>query len=291
MRNTALLVLFLLVSSGNLPAQQSSLTARQIVGEIEQHIGVSLPASTVDTFKAGSPDTPVTGIAVTMMATFDVIQRAAAKGDNFVITHEPTFYNHLDSTAALASQEDAVLREKQAFIAQHHLVIWRFHDGWHARQPDGILQGMTEALGWQKYQSTSQPHQFTIPRTDVGALALYVQSKLHSRVLRVVGDPSLKVEHIAMLPGAAGSAKQIQFLERPDVQALLIGETPEWETVEYVSDAASQGRPKALLILGHIESEQAGMENCARWLATFLGTTRIDFINAKEPFWTPEHSR
>jgi len=38
----------------------------------------------------------VTGIAVTMMATLDVLQRAAANGQNLIITHEPTFYDHLD---------------------------------------------------------------------------------------------------------------------------------------------------------------------------------------------------
>jgi len=32
-----------------------------------------------------------------MMATLDVMQRAAAAGRNLVITHEPTFYSHQDS--------------------------------------------------------------------------------------------------------------------------------------------------------------------------------------------------
>src|SRR5258708_29340066 len=40
----------------------------------------------VDTFKAGDPDSRVNGIAVTMMATLDVLQRAAAHGDNLIIT-------------------------------------------------------------------------------------------------------------------------------------------------------------------------------------------------------------
>ena len=52
---------------------------------------------TVDTFKAGDPDTPVTGIAVTMMATLDVLQRAAANHQNLIITHEPTFFSHQDT--------------------------------------------------------------------------------------------------------------------------------------------------------------------------------------------------
>jgi len=56
---------------------------------------------TVDTFKAGNADTAVTGTAVTMMATMDVLQRASAKGLNFVITHEPTLYAHLDTSEGM----------------------------------------------------------------------------------------------------------------------------------------------------------------------------------------------
>jgi len=92
-------------------------------------VGVPWQAETVDTFKAGSPDEPVTGIAVTMMATMDVLQRAATSGNNLVITHEPTFYNHLDKLDVLGEKEkDPVLAAKLAFIAEHHLVVWRFHD-------------------------------------------------------------------------------------------------------------------------------------------------------------------
>lgn len=67
----------------------------------------------------------------------------------------------------------------------------------------------------------------------------------------------------------------------------MIGETPEWETVEYVADAATEHRPKALIILGHIPSEQAGMEECTRWLKTFIHGIPIQFVATREPFWLP----
>ncbi|HEX4170553.1 MAG TPA: Nif3-like dinuclear metal center hexameric protein, partial [Bryobacteraceae bacterium] len=208
MRKTARLLPALCLIGNLAGAQTTAPTARQIVEQIQQHLGVSLAPNTVDTFKAGNPDTPVTGIAVTMMATFDVLQRAAARGDNFVITHEPTFYNHLDKTADLEKQGDAVLAEKQSFISQHHLVVWRFHDGWHARRPDGILLGMTKALGWEKFENKDQPSEFSIPETNLNALALDVERKLQNKVLRVVGKPDLAVKQVAFLPGAAGSARQ-----------------------------------------------------------------------------------
>src|SRR5579875_1078401 len=266
-------------------AQTPQITARQIIERIQKTVGVPWTTPTVDTFKAGDPDTPVTGVAVTMMATYDVLERAAAAGKNLIITHEPTFYNHLDSTAALEKQNDAVLAAKQAFIREHNLVIWRFHDHWHAHKPDGILLGMTHALGWDQFQSAEQPNLFVLPEISLNALAASAKTKLNIHVVRIVGDPNLRLTKVAMLPGAAGSARQIQLLERNDVEALVIGETPEWETVEYVADAVSEHKRKALVILGHIASEQAGMEECARWLKMFLHEVPVEFIAAKEPFW------
>src|ERR1700683_315379 len=77
------------------------------IGRIQKNVGVPWRSQTVDTFKAGDPDTLVTGIATTMMATFDVLERAAASGKNLIVTHEPTFYGHQDETAALAKEDDA----------------------------------------------------------------------------------------------------------------------------------------------------------------------------------------
>ncbi len=267
---------------------QHKPTAREIVDRIQKNVGVPWTTPTVDTFKAGNPDEPITGIAVTMMATLDVLERAAAAGSNFVITHEPTFYNHLDSTSQLEKQNDAVLAAKQKFIRDHHLVIWRFHDHWHMHKPDGILLGMTHALGWEKFQNPENQHLFTVPETTLNDLAENVKHKLDVRALRAVGDPHLKLTKVGFLPGAAGSARQIQMLEGDDVEVLLIGETPEWETVEYVADAATEHKRKGLIIIGHVKSEQAGMEECTRWLKTFIHDVPVQFIATPEPFWLPQ---
>src|SRR4029077_7914471 len=133
-------------------AQQKQLTARQVTERIQAHVGVPWQSDTVDTFKAGNPDTQVTGIAVSMMATLDVLKRAAESRCNLIITHEPTFFSHLDKPDLAKGDSDPVLAEKQAFIEKHGLVIWRFHDHWHARNPDGIEAGMVHALGWEKFR-------------------------------------------------------------------------------------------------------------------------------------------
>jgi putative NIF3 family GTP cyclohydrolase 1 type 2 len=273
--------------SNSAASQSATLTAAQVIDRIKAKVGVPWMAETVDTFKAGDPATPITGIAVTMMATFDVLQRAAAAKRNLIITHEPTFYGHQDQTTDLENEKDPTFKAKQAFIAEHHLVVWRFHDHWHRRSPDGILAGMVQALGWESNQRPDNPSVFTMPETTLQALAADIRTKLDARTLRVVGDPKLKVTTVALSPGFAGYPNNRRLLQMPDVQVVIVGEAHEWEAIEHAADASSARLPKGLIAIGHIPSEQAGMEECARWLRTFVTEVPVDFVAAKDPFWQP----
>ena len=294
LRIAALPIVFLALTLGHsertqtLPANKTQPTAREIVKRIQDHVGVPWQTNTVDTFKAGDPDTKVTGVAVTMMATLDVLQRAAASGQNLVITHEPTFYNHEDRFDQIPQKEnDDVLAAKLAFINDHHLVIWRFHDHWHGRNPDGIEAGMVRVLGWQAFQDKQNQYLFTLPETTVEKLAYFLRDRLNLKVMRVVGERAMKVSRVALSPGASGMTHEITALEIPYVQLLITGESREWETVEYVADAVTEKKNKALIILSHIPSEQAGMEECARWLKPLVPEVPVEFVPAAQPFWMP----
>jgi putative NIF3 family GTP cyclohydrolase 1 type 2 len=262
-------------------------TANQIIEQIKSRAGKDWSAPTVDTIKAGDPGTAVTGIATTFAATYDVLERASGSGKNLIIAHEPTFYNHLDAVTDL--QNDPVYQRKLEFIKSHHMVVFRFHDHWHEPQmtPDGILHGMVTAFGWQKFQQPNDRRRFVIPEMTLSALSQQLASTLKIRALRVVGDPAMSITNVGLLPGAAGAERQISLLQRQEIQVLVAGEAREWETVEYVRDAVSEHRAKALILLGHVPSEEEGMRYCAEWLKTFIIDIPIEFIPAREPFWTP----
>ena len=49
------------------------------------------------------------------------------------------------------------------------------------------------------------------------------------------------------------------------------------------------GQKKALVVLGHVVSEQAGMKYCAEWLGGVIPEVPIEFVAAAEPFWAPDH--
>jgi hypothetical protein len=145
-------------------SQNAPFTAKQLIERIQKNAGVPWRAQTVDTIKAGSPDTVVKGIATTMVATLDLLKRAAASDRNFIVVHEPTFYSGAeDEFHARNNPDDPLVQLKRAFIEDHGLVVWRFHDHWHAQKPDGIIRGMGIALGWEKYQVPDNVRLYTLP--------------------------------------------------------------------------------------------------------------------------------
>jgi hypothetical protein len=73
----------------------------------------------------------------------------------------------------------------------------------------------------------------------------------------------------------------------PKVDVLLVFECREWEAAEYVRDAIAAGEKKALIQLPHEAGEESGMEECARWLTTFVSEVPIKFIASGDPFWIP----
>jgi putative NIF3 family GTP cyclohydrolase 1 type 2 len=284
MRLSALLVVFASVVAPTTPRAQQALTARDVVARVKQNIGVPWTEPTVDTFKDGDSTTLVTGVAVTMMATFDVLQRAAAGGANLVITHEPTFYDHLDKLDVLEAEHDPVTAMKRDFIREHHMVIVRMHDHWHRRHPEPMAVALSHKLGWDQYRSADSEFLYNLPATTLADLTRAIRLRLPAPTIRVVGDPNLRVTKIVVVPGAAGFARHRQAL-RQNVDVLVIGEAHEWETVEYVADAITAGQNKALIILGHIPSEQDGMEEFARWLGTLVKEVPVTFVPTADPFW------
>jgi putative NIF3 family GTP cyclohydrolase 1 type 2 len=144
---------------------------------------------------------------------------------------------------------------------------------------------MTHALGWEAYQDKQNQYLFTIPETTLDKLAANLKIRLELHTMRVVGDRQMKITRIALSPGAAGMQREIGALEKPGIQLLITGESREWETVEYAADAVSEKKNKALIVLGHIPSEQAGMEECTRWLKTFVSEVPVNFVPAAQPFW------
>ncbi|MEI6141708.1 MAG: Nif3-like dinuclear metal center hexameric protein [Mariniphaga sp.] len=280
-----LVVLFASFSLFGQPSKPKVLTANQIIEMIEAKVTCPWAAETVDTFKAGNPQDNVTGIAVCMFADMNVLKMAVAEKCNLIIAHEPTFYSHLDGTKIL--ENDPVFQEKIKYINDNKLIIWRFHDHIHRTRPDGIYMGMIEKLGWAKNQIDSTMVRFRFDKVKLSDFIAQLKLKFPESDFRVVGNPDMIVTGVALAVGAPGSSSHMKLLQEKNIDLLIAGEAPEWETYQYVNDAVLQGKNKAVIFIGHTNSEEAGMDYCSRWLKGFVPQSiKIQYMKNGSSFKT-----
>ena len=268
------------------PARAAApLTVAQVLERMQGQIGTTWRDGGVDRIVAGDADIQVTGIATVMMATLDAFKAAAAKRLNLVITHEPTWWSHQDTVTQL--QNDPLYRTKLEFIRAHNMASFHFHDHWHARQPvDGINEGMARQMDWVRYRDPANSKRYVLPTTSLRDFARSFQKKLGDRTLRVIGDPAMPVSKVITSWGNCSAFPGIPLLDG-DCDVLVIGEAQDWDLIAYAGDLVASGRKKALIVLGHVVSEQWGMKFAAEWLHGFVPEVPVRFVPIIEPYWQP----
>ncbi len=250
-------------ASAATPAQRGDWTVGKIMDLFIREVPGAPFSQTVDTLKSGDRDLKVTGIVTTMFATVDVIRRAIAMKANFIIAHEPTFYNHLDDTGWL--ENDPVYQFKARLLKENNIAVWRNHDYIHSLAADGVREGVVKQLGWEKYKG-SNPYVFDLPVSNVRDLVADIKQKLGIESIRYVGGLAESYRKVLLMPGASGGRNQITAIAREKPDVVICGEISEWETAEYVRDARSKGDKLSLLVLGHVASEEPGSQFLATWL-------------------------
>jgi putative NIF3 family GTP cyclohydrolase 1 type 2 len=256
-------------------------TVQDVIDIILKEIPGAPFSQTVDTLKSGGPDQKVTGIVTTMFATVDIINQAAKLNANFIIAHEPTFYNHTDDTNWV--KDNKIVKAKQELLKQHNITVWRFHDYWHSHRPDGILYGVLKKAGWQPYYKDGE-RSLVIPPMTLKDIAEHLKKSLGIAHVRVIGDLSLMCKKIGLMPGAAGGQRQVDYVEKNDPDVMIVGETPEWEAAEYFRDKVALGNKRALIVLGHSVSEEPGMEWLVDWLKPKVPELKVTHIASDTPF-------
>lgn len=239
--------------------------------------------TTVDELVFGDPNEEVKGIIVSFVASQHVIENALKEGANLIIAHEGTFYSHTANDKIL--QANQVYLEKYKLINKSGIAIYRFHDHIHRYHPDKITDGLVSSLGWSEYVEEQKPIStiLTIPVMTVKEIAEHLKEKLGIPFVRVIGNLSLASSRIGLLVGYRGGGETaIPLFENHNLDVIITGEGPEWETPEYVRDADFQGKKKALIIIGHAASEEPGMESLAKMLASYYPDIPVDFISEKQ---------
>jgi putative NIF3 family GTP cyclohydrolase 1 type 2 len=260
-----------------------NLTVKQVIDILLEDIPGAPFERTVDQLRTGNMDQEVTGIVTTMFPTIEVIEKTAMAGANLIVAHETLFYNHQDETDWL--EEDKVYQQKLELIKKHKIAIWRFHDYWHRRQPDGIAEGNLKKLGWEKYFNPTTPRLLTLPEPQkLRVIVAHIKERFGITQARLVGDLEQDCQTIYLAFGAIDSKMIIAGIQEYKPDLILSGETREWETVERVRDGQLIGEKTALMILGHELSEAAGMAFAAEWIQGKLPDIKVSYIPSGDPF-------
>jgi hypothetical protein len=117
-------------------------------------------------------------------------------------------------------------------------------------KPDGISVGMIDKLGLKDYSVNGSLTHFKVPQKTVAGYAKELKKKFDLESIRFIGNPEMKFTKIAFMAGAPGGQRHIQMLKIPDVEVIIAGEAPEWETYLYTNDAVAQGKNKAVIFWG-----------------------------------------
>lgn len=202
-------------------------------------------APTCDQLMTGDPQQEVKGIAVTFMATVEVIREAAAKGVNFIITHEPTWFTGRDVPDWCA--EDSTYLAKRRLIDETGMTIWRYHDHMHAAAGEPHLLGRSDKLaGSIPGARPESPLAVRIPQTTLVDLAADLKRKLDMTTLQTIGDPEMPVNKVLILVGGGSlglgvEEMPMQDMEQTHADVMLCGDVTEWTTCAYIRGCHAAG--------------------------------------------------
>lgn len=259
---------------------RTPLTAQLLAERIREQLhtdGVTWEMSFADGFSMGDPEVQVRGVAATFKPTLGVLKQAAAKGLNVVISHEAAFWYGFDRLNVMP--DDPTRRAKVEFVRANDMAVWRVHDHMHRRRPEPIFAGLLRKLDWTPYFS-GRLDRLEIPATRLDELAEYLQDKLETRNVSVVGNPAMTVRSVGF--GIHVLSTVLPALRASDVA--IVGETAEYDTYEYMRDAVALGHDKGLIRIAHERLEEWGVADFPPWLRRLTDGLPVEWLSNGDPF-------
>lgn len=258
------------------------MTIRAFINWLKTSLGVRWKETAIDVFLYGDPDVALKNVAVTMMATQEVLEKAVHSGCNLIITHEPLFYNHHHQFQHLLG--DAVYQAKEEYLREHGLCVFHLHDNLHQAGLDYIAVGMAQKLGWGDYRTDDSYKSFRMADVKLERILRDIQIGLEPTAVRYIGDKDAAYEHVVTSWGFMMMENGVKLINMYENCVVIAGETHEWEFVEYVHDAHQLGLRKALVVIGHVPSEESGVEFLCDYLREKSPSLSISYIKTDDLF-------
>lgn len=242
---------------------------KEIIKIIEN--GAKVDELNCDGIKSGSIENEIEKIGVSMFATVDVLRRAIADGVNFLIVHEPTYYEHMEIFF-----DSPVSNAKRELIKESGITIYRWHDHAHYRENDYVTESECELFGLCGKVTKTEFCASYLMDSDEYVTGLEIAKRIEDKAgvkhVRIIGSRDRKCKKIALCFGTPGGV--FELLRRPDVDMVITGEICEWAWGEYARDADALGITKSLIVAGHIGSERAAMVRLANELIRYYPSVK-----------------
>ena len=221
------------------------------------------PENTVDTIKAGNPQSEVNAIAVGWMSYTWALKRSLSLNCNVFITHEPTYYDHHDNQPRIFEMPE--VRRKQEWIEENGIVILRCHDLWDQLPgigiPDswGTWLNLGDAIagdGYYRIYDVSGKTALQVAQQIAGRVAQFGQ-----QAVQLIGPADQPVTRVAIGTGAI--TPFLGFVSQFNIDLAICSDdgTTYWRDAAYAIDMDIP-----LIVVNHPVSEEAGMINLAKHL-------------------------
>ncbi len=236
-------------------------------------------SGTCDTFKSGDPEREIDAVAVSWMSTTNALRDAHARGCQMFITHEPTFYAHMEDDPAV--EGDACVREKRAFLEETGMVIYRCHDVWDQMPAWGIQDRWAKCLGLTHEPLIRERFMrvYSVEPTTVETYARHVIERTRQygqETALLIGEGSKPVSKVALGTGAITSAREYH---RMGADLGIVTELLWWRDAAWARDT---GIPT--LVVDHTVSEEPGMIGLAEYLQGIYRDLRVEYIPTHCPY-------
>jgi putative NIF3 family GTP cyclohydrolase 1 type 2 len=234
---------------------------------------------TCDGFKAGDPQREIHKIGVGWISSMRALQEAHRRGCDMFITHEPTFYAHMDDDQSVFRYENA--QRKREFLRETGMVVYRCHDVWDVFPELGIVDSWAEGLGLSDPISTRKYYAVykvdPIQAADLADKILEKVKPIGQDVVYLVGDPERVVDRLAV---GTGAITNVRLMFEMDADAILATDDGMsfWRDGIWAEDMGI-----TLLIVNHATAEIWGMQNLARYLSDVFPQIQVEFIDITYP--------
>ena len=231
------------------------------------------------------PDKPIHRIAVCFKVTSAVLDRAEGWAD-MLITHEPMW--PLYDGEMRPDERDPAIAAMDRRLRQGKIPVLRLHDHAHLYPDDFIHMGFLSGLGLESAEKADPMRlgfrQYTLetPMTarEIGLLAKEKYNAAHPRLAGAVDVPLTK---ITLALGGVGELGY-SVLRDTDTELFISGEIGELGTAFWTHEAAALGMTKAVMVLGHCESERYGMAALADWMAKELPYLEVRYLDTEDTY-------